>query len=114
MSSFSTDVNSLYRAAASGSAGTRYVVVPGSCWFRGCVFYVDERPVTEGIIDNQRFSFHNGDTSSAVMMFGVGADFTMSQFLVSDESYVNFPDGIWVSSPLEVIIDNLYLTVFYS
>ena len=61
-----------------------------------------------------RVRLFDGSSGAQVLNLGVGSKSTMSQFIIPDESYFNCPNGIWFDAGLDVIIDDLYLTVFYS
>lgn len=113
MPAFSSDVLAVYRTADPANVrDVRYEVVSGPCWFRGIVFYMDNSGSAPG--ENAFFKFWDGETGPRKIELPFGNNKTFSQFLVPDECYVDFDNGIWVEGDLNPIIQNLYMTVFYS
>ncbi len=117
MSAFSSDVLSVYRPAdGSDVADTRYEVVPGPCWFRGVAFFANASlgSVTWGT--GLFFNLCDGETGSLKFSIPLGSTvYTCSQFLVPDECYIDFDDGIWLEAvSYDEIIQSLYITMFYS
>ena len=119
MSAFSSDVLSVYRpAGGSDVADTRYEVVPGSCWFRGIVFFTnaDFSGVTNLWGINLFFNLYDGQTGPLKFSLPFGSqNWNFSEFLIPDECYIDFDDGIWVGAvTFDEIIQSLYMTMFYS
>lgn len=112
MSSISSDVKAIYRTASDRVQNTRYELVSGPAWLRGVVFFVNAQPGS--VSGANRVRFFDGSSGDQKLNLGVGGQFTMSQFVIPDESYIDCPNGIWFDGGSEVIIDALYLTVFYS